>query len=292
VLRHGADEEIIEITLKSSERRSGRFGLGYEPDADLLPLTTPFRVLSELTTNDFTYLTAERVGPRLVNPRSLENASRRDMGPRGEGALAVLEQYRAEILSADDPRRGGATGSIEELFQMYLACISPTARIDLHPYGNVDSIGSTFSFTPPGGIPGLPLRPTNVGFGLSYSLPIIVAALVAQRDGLLIVENPEAHLHTNSQRAMTELLFRTAAAGVQVIVETHSRETFHWLRNQARAGHIDGSLVCFNYFQAFYERGERISTCTSLTPADGDLANWPQNFFDEYGSPTDLIAPL
>ncbi|WP_129794120.1 AAA family ATPase [Sphingosinicella sp. CPCC 101087] len=292
VLRQGADEDVIELTLTGSEDRSGVFRMGYNPEADVLPLGTPFAILPELISDNFVYLAAERVGPRLVGPRSLQSAERREMGPRGEGALAVLERFRAEILPKNDPRRGGQGGSLEELFQMYLGQICPTARIELHPYGEVDSIGSSFVFTPPGGLPSLPVRPTNVGFGLSYALPIIVAALVAQPGGTLIVENPEAHLHTVSQRAMTELLYRTAAAGAQVIVETHSRETFHWLRNSSMSRSIDGSIVCINYFQAVYDESGRVSRCSTLNSSDDSLQDWPQSFFDEYGSPGDLIAPV
>lgn len=292
VLRQGANEELIEITISSQTGEVSEFVLDYEADSDTLPLTIPSALPSELTCENFTYLAAERIGPRLVGPRSLQSAHRRDVGARGEGALAVLERYRAAILDENDPRRGGVSGSLEEVFQSYLELICPTARVELHPYGEVDSIGSSFVFTPPGGLPSLPLRPTNVGFGLSYSLPIIVAALVAQPGSVLIVENPEAHLHTVSQRAMTELLVRTAAAGVQVIIETHSRETFHWIRNKSIAGEIDGNGICINYFEAVYEGGERLSKCSSLASASDSLENWPQNFFDAYGSPIDLIAPV
>ncbi len=62
----------------------------------------------------------------------------------------------------------------------------------------------------------------NVGFGLTYALPILVAILSAPRGGLLFIENPEAHLHPNAIAALTQLLCLAAQAGVQLIVETHS----------------------------------------------------------------------
>jgi predicted ATPase len=66
------------------------------------------------------------------------------------------------------------------------------------------------------------VRPTNMGFGVSYALPIVVQGLATVPGGMLIVENPEAHLHPAGQSAMGRFLGLLAADGVQVIVETHS----------------------------------------------------------------------
>jgi predicted ATPase len=62
----------------------------------------------------------------------------------------------------------------------------------------------------------------NVGFGLSYSLPVIVAALAAPTNSLILVENPEAHLHPYGQAKLAELLCIAAESGVQIVIETHS----------------------------------------------------------------------
>ena len=66
------------------------------------------------------------------------------------------------------------------------------------------------------------LRPANVGFGFSYALPIVVAALTAEPGKPFIVENPEAHLHPAGQSKMGRSLARLAGTGVECVVETHS----------------------------------------------------------------------
>ena len=66
------------------------------------------------------------------------------------------------------------------------------------------------------------LRPTNIGFGISYALPIIIGALIAPKNSLLLVENPEAHLHPAGQSEIGKFLAEVASTGRQVIVETHS----------------------------------------------------------------------
>lgn len=65
-------------------------------------------------------------------------------------------------------------------------------------------------------------RAVNVGFGITYVLPVLVALLKAKKGDLVIVENPEAHLHPKAQRIMGEIILRAASVGVQVILETHS----------------------------------------------------------------------
>lgn len=292
LLRQGADDESIGIVLSDSNGATHDYSFKYDASGDRLRINEPFDGLSSVGVGDFTYLTAERVGPRLTSPRVIASAKNRDMGIRGEGALAVLENFRATILAADDFRRRGIKGSLEEIFQSYLKEISPGARIELENYSQVDSIGSTFSFSSPGGIPGLPFRPTNVGFGLSYSLPIIVACLVAEPGSILIIENPEAHLHTKSQRSLCDLFIATARSGVQVIIETHSREVFHYLRAGARKGIFDPALGGINYLEASNASGQRVSTCTSMRRLDEGLGEWPENFFEAYGRPSDLIAPV
>lgn len=66
------------------------------------------------------------------------------------------------------------------------------------------------------------LRAENIGFGVSYTLPVIVALISARQGDLIIIENPEAHLHPEGQIELGNLICKVAQRGVQVIVETHS----------------------------------------------------------------------
>lgn len=66
------------------------------------------------------------------------------------------------------------------------------------------------------------LKAENIGYGISHSLPVVVALLSAKPGSLVILENPEAHLHPKGQAEVAKLISRVAQNGVQVIVETHS----------------------------------------------------------------------
>jgi predicted ATPase len=65
-------------------------------------------------------------------------------------------------------------------------------------------------------------RPANVGYGLTYAFPILVALLIARPGQIVVIDSPEAHLHPRAQSAMGSMLARFAKAGVQILVETHS----------------------------------------------------------------------
>ena len=77
---------------------------------------------------------------------------------------------------------------------------------------------------------GTKCKPTNVGFGYSYVLPILVAGLTASNKHTLIIENPEAHLHPKAQARLTEFLARVASCDVQIFIESHSEHILNALQ--------------------------------------------------------------
>ncbi|GGE77292.1 AAA family ATPase [Shewanella carassii] len=142
-------------------------------------------------------------------------------------------------------------------------------------------------------------RPANVGFGLSYTLPIIAATLAAvakpksqdlewimdweslknSNGNFLILENPEAHLHPKGQTAMGEMIARAAACGVQVIVETHSEHVMDGIRIAVKNGVLPCEEVLFHYFSSSTEGVTKIET--PQIDENGKVEFWPDGFFDQ-----------
>ncbi len=92
-------------------------------------------------------------------------------------------------------------------------------------------------------------RPTHTGFGLTQILPVFVAALSEPEGGILLVENPEVHLHPAGQALMSEFLADVARAGVQVIVETHSDHVLNGIRRAVKTGRLVPEQVAIHLFK-------------------------------------------
>jgi predicted ATPase len=119
------------------------------------------------------------------------------------------------------------------------------------------------------------IRPPNMGFGVSYALPIIVAGLLARPGALFVVENPEAHLHPAGQSRMGRFLGRVAGAGVQVIVETHSDHVVNGIRLAAVE---DLTIATDAVIVHFLGEGEAV---TIEMTEKGGMTEWPPGFFDQ-----------
>jgi len=136
-------------------------------------------------------------------------------------------------------------------------------------------------------------KPQNVGFGISYILPVLVTLLSAKTGSIIIIENPEAHLHPRGQAEMGKLIAETVARGVQVFVETHSDHVINGIRVAVKKGVVKPSDVNI----AFFERGphdmaqedgtinhEIYAEVTNIkVDATGSLSEWPKDFMDEWG---------
>lgn len=127
-------------------------------------------------------------------------------------------------------------------------------------------------------------RPSNVGYGLSYALPILVALICAKPGQVFIVDSPEAHLHPRAQSAMGRLLAFFAASGLQIIVESHSDHVLSGVRLAVREEVLEPKEAVVHFFAAPEEGGRsRIEIA-----ADGSIDRWPDGFFDQ--ALTDLVG--
>ena len=236
------------------------------------------------------YVQAERVGPRKSYPLSEVAARRGELGARGEYAWNYLNDHRDDLLPAEDPRCADAPGRrLIDVVDHWLQDVSPGAHLQLEAVPAADAVLSGFAFDQPGDVQSRRHRATNVGFGLSYVLPVVLA-LLAPPGALCLVENPEAHLHPRGQTKLAELAVRAAQAGVQVFVETHSDHFVDGVRIAVRDGLIAPTDAAIHYFE---RRDGRVTVeSPEIDDADGRLSHWPAGFFDQHDENlAKLLAP-
>lgn len=118
----------------------------------------------------------------------------------------------------------------------------------------------------------------NVGFGYSYILSIVVTALIAKAGNIVIVENPEAHLHPEAQLRLTELLAKLASRDVQVFIETHSEHVMNAIRLAVLKEEFDirNDQVSVFFFDNDYSKRDL------FIERSGRINDWPSRFFDQY----------
>ena len=121
---------------------------------------------------------------------------------------------------------------------------------------------------------------TNVGFGITYALPILVSGLTVPEGGILIVENPEAHLHAKAQSNMGYFLARMAAAGVRVIIETHSEHIVNGIRRMIVEGKTEMSHEDMTIYFFQNKDGEKNIMEFGMDEW-GNLDEFPVDFFDQ-----------
>ena len=120
-------------------------------------------------------------------------------------------------------------------------------------------------------------KPVNVGFGYSYILPLIITGLISKPGDVVIIENPEAHLHPRAQSRIAEFFSIVASSGVQVFIESHSEHILNGLRVSSLNPDININCddVVFHYFNESF-----VSEKLQMNEK-GKIANWPLGFFDQ-----------
>lgn len=265
----------FDYSRTADELRGGRVSSSAEQRSDALRQWVDVPPLG----GQLIYVNAERIGPRKSHSHSEVFARRGNLGTRGEYALNYLHARGDESLSSADPRCPDLPSRrLMEVIDYWLQEVTPGAHLQLETIQDADAIIAGFSFDRPSDVETRRYRATNVGFGLSYALPVLTA-LLAPPGSLCLIENPEAHLHPRGQVRLAELAVRASLAGVQVIAETHSDHFMNGTRIAVREGLIQPDQTAMHYFA---RDGGRTVVSSPRMNADGRLSSWPAGFFDQH----------
>lgn len=218
------------------------------------------------------YISADRIGPRDFYPKH-SFTEFPNVGRQGEYAPNLLYRMRDNLVNEVLCHEKGAAHTLLEQTQAWLSDIFYGARIDPKPTeANLVLLTLRSDETPAEGY-----KPINVGFGYSYALPIIVSGLIAQPGEILIVENPEAHLHPCAQSQITKFLTLVSKTGVQVFVETHSDHVL----NAVRVSILDKRLASHDVNILFFGGPDTPEITPIVVDDDGKIEHWPIGFFDQ-----------
>jgi len=286
VLFEGAETDSISIAFEEN-KRSFRFPVEYDPDQNSLSVSCPdheHAFSSMLFSDNFQYIKADRFGPTISSGKDDSAVTRsRSLGALGEHVAQFLHTFGGEAVCNDTLIHEGAQDqTIKSNIEAWLGEISPGVQVRINEHSGIDQYSSEFRFNTEEGSSRY-FRALNVGFGVSYSLPIIVALVAARPGDLVILENPEAHLHPRGQTKMGELIARAASTGIQVLAETHSDHLLNGVRIGVKKRLLDSSKTQFHYFaRSDVEHGSSSVVHSPRIDDDGRFSNWPDGFFDEW----------
>jgi len=277
------NDSAIEITHKTLKGKLS-FVLKRDEKDDMIGfLTEP--VSSDILADfrNIHYVAADRVGPQEFYLKSTLPKFI-NVGTKGEFVANVLLQKKEDIvhdyLVIKEKKQDNFVSNLspELLIQTgeWISKILDTENVKVNISNNESSRVITLSF----GIgQKKDFRPSNIGFGYTYILPIVVSGLIAKDGEILIVENPEAHLHPKAQSNLVEFLSLVASCGIQVFIESHSEHILNSLiisslKKDIKINNTDISTFYFtdNKYQPFFKLN---------IESDGSIDNWPEGFFDQ-----------
>lgn len=283
-----AEEERIQFGLVADGGVEAHWGFRYDREADVMGLDSGgvnSQVFeSSLFTDDFRYLQAERIGPRaFFEMADFQVRHHNQLGSKGEYTTHFLSVFGAQRTSNGQLHHPNAkSDSLIDEVEAWMGEFSPGTRIEITPIAGMDLVNLQYAF-----ITGAQVtdkyRSTNVGFGLTYCLPILVAVLASSSRSLILLENPEAHLHPKGQVQIGQLLAIAAQGGAQVIVETHSDHLLNGMRLAVHTGKVPPTDIQLHFFQPRHQAGAgRVEIISPNLDSRGRIDFWPENFFDEW----------
>jgi predicted ATPase len=270
--------EVVDRKDMSAAVSSVRIGDSQYPNPKMLQFLLPKENAFEYQDlagrlQRLNYLTAERIGPREVYP--LEDlCSTQIVGSRGENAVCILHLGRDRhvvsdlVLDSDPP-------TLLRQVEARMRTFFPGCALDVQQISQANGVTLGLRTSDATDFH----RPIHVGFGLTQVLPIVVAALSAAPDDLLLIENPEVHLHPAGQATMGEFLAKVAAAKIQVIIESHSDHVLNGIRRAVKERVVAPDDVQIHFFRDRDTEGEQV--VSPRISRDGDLDVWPEGFFDQ-----------
>ncbi|MEQ8322456.1 MAG: DUF3696 domain-containing protein [Rhodospirillales bacterium] len=273
--KEASDQFSISLQVGNNSVEEWKFSKG---DADLFAEVTQSEPEASKAFSkagrSFQYLCAERWGPRITQSSTPLPNDRLEVGCYGEFCAQVFDTLSAfNVAPARQSKMlPDEVPLLRQQTELWLGTLTRPLQINTEKFSNTGITALTFRTDETWS------KPTNMGFGVTYALPVVLAGLTAAKEGILIVENPEAHLHPAGQSHMGMFLATIAAAGVQLIVETHSDHILNGIR---RAIGEKKMLAADDAIVHFFDGKDPNPSILNFTQS-GSVSSWPTGFFDQF----------
>ena len=242
------------------------------------PTTDVHQVLEPATTETYgLFQNVHYLGPLRAKPQVMYSpgGGQTDIGPEGEFTATYLNAHsedRSEVPLPDGTTRRMSLGSALNLWLEELGLVDRAAAKDLGRLGM-----------------GLYVQPVNreqrvdltsVGVGVSQALPVVLLCLLARPGSIVLIEQPELHLHPAMQLKLADFLLACSRAGRQIVIETHSEHIINRLRLRVAADETSETADIVRLLFAEQENGETRYRISDINEVGGLSVDWPKGFLD------------
>ena len=181
VLHEGSDDDMFRIDARFSD--GGTAYYEQRPARGGGQMGRSSRDVTDAYPRDLFYLSADRLGPRPTLPYvEGERAEVTPLGKRGEHVLWYLSRIGSVPVHPAVRHSSEAKNTLTNQANAWLGVVSPGAALEVRAIPEADCAVATYRYERPADVPSRPFRAANVGFGVSYALPPIVALLAPKQD--------------------------------------------------------------------------------------------------------------
>lgn len=285
----GKDEKI-EAELRDSNENSYHWKFDYNPVKNILPIAEyklKEKYINELSlfNENFQYLNAEHIPPQISYQKSeFEVVQNRNIGTKGEYSVHYLAEFglNEKIKEKQLLHPKAFSESLIHQVDAWIADICPGTKLVVEEMKGIDALRLAIKFETKTGYTD-EFKPINVGFGISYVIPVVLAILKAKKGDILFLENPESHLHPKGQSLIGKLMAYASQVGVQIFAETHSDHIINGVRVAVKENKILKKNVKILFFERNTLNDEQQTIINEiLIDKNGELSVYPKDFFDEW----------
>lgn len=221
---------------------------------------------------DIFYISANRLGPEEFAIYSSEDK----IGKNGEFIFSYYQQNKNNVIEKSlikteysDTLRGNIDYWLSYILDADIELITEKAGYNhvrvSYKFNKLEQIS-----------------PDSLGAGTSYLVKILIVCLLAKQGNVLLIENPEIHLHPKAQSKLGEFFTFIASKGVQVVLETHCENLIDIIRYEVYKNHINNDDVIIYYKEDSntpFEKIEIDETGHFIRENKDASDNFPSSFF-------------
>jgi predicted ATPase len=300
-------KDPLSIGLQFNDTDPYLMEFEYQIESDVFNQKSSLEVISNnyiannagqpLLSSNFQYLNANRIEPKTIHSKSYTSVvSQSNIGSLGEYTVHFLETRGSEDIKFENclhHKTKSSKNSFNEDIKdrriinqvnLWLGEISPDINVKTTSISS-DYVKLEYEFEQPTYGKTMSFKPENVGFGISYALHVVTALLASRPGELIIIENPESHIHPRGQAELGKLIALVAQNDIQVIIETHSDHILNGIRVAVKEAAIDKNKVLAYYFTKVIMDTEQYSKILNIEiDKNGTLSDYPENLLDEWSN--------